>query len=635
METFFGFSTFRAGQLAVIERLLASRSVLAIFPTSGGKSLCYQLPALLLDGLTLVISPLIALMKDQIDFLTSRGVAAARLDSSLDAEQTRQVFAALATNQIKLLYISPERLGNERFLQSLKRWRIALLAVDEAHCISEWGHNFRPDYLKIAQLARTIGTPRILALTATATPPVARSITEAFAITPEDVVQTGFYRANLFLRVTPAPEEDEQRQQLLLQRLRSRPPESVIVYVTLQYTADKLARFLSEQGLLALSYHAGLEAEKRHQVQDTFMASDKAIVVATIAFGMGLDKSNIRAIYHYNLPKGLESYAQEIGRAGRDGEASHCELLACAQDRVILENFTYGDTPTAESIVSLLQEFLSLGPCFSVAIPELSSRHDMRPLVIKTLLTYLELEGIIQATGPFYALYRFQPRKTSAEILARFDPQRAAFLRGVFRHANKKIKWLTLDAHETSRALNQPRERVVAALEYLAQQGDIVLESMGVHEGYRLLRMPDELESLWQSLHARFMKREKLDISRVASVLDFARHRQCRTQYLLDYFGEEHAPCGHCDLCCSPPGSLDAIPSPRQHSLGETEARQVTDLRLERHDSLAHPRQVTRFLCGLASPATTRERLRHHPLFGTWKSVPFYQALVFVEVHWS
>ncbi|MBF0177022.1 MAG: RecQ family ATP-dependent DNA helicase [Magnetococcales bacterium] len=634
MEKVFGFAHFRDGQRAVIEKLLATRSVLAIFPTSGGKSLCYQLPALLLDGLTLVISPLIALMKDQIDFLISRGVAAARLDSTLDGEQSRQVFAALTAGEIKLLYISPERLGNERFLQSLKRWRIALLAVDEAHCISEWGHNFRPDYLKIAQLARTLGIPRILALTATATPPVARSISEAFAIAPDDVVQTGFYRSNLFLRVTPAPEDEDKRQQLLLQRLRSQPPEPAIVYVTLQHTADKVAHFLSEHGLKALAYHAGMDAENRHRVQDRFMAANDTIVVATIAFGMGLDKSNIRAIYHYNLPKGLESYAQEIGRAGRDGLTSHCELLACAEDRVVLENFTYGDTPTDTSIASLVQELLGLGTFFHVSIQELANRHDIRPVVIKTLMTYLELEGIMQATGPFYSLYRFQPRKSSAEILARFNPQRAAFLRGVFRQAQKKIKWFTLDAHETSRVLQQPRDRVIAALEYLAQQGDIELESMGVREGFRLLRLPNDQESLWKSLHARFMKREELDMARVAAMLAFASHTQCRTQHLLAYFGETHDACGHCDRCCSPGEKPVTIPAPRPQTLGAAAVRQVLSLRDEQYPSLSHPRQVTRFLCGLASPATTRERLRHHPLFAEWKNIPFYQALLFVEENW-
>ncbi len=199
----FGFDGFREGQEAVIERLLGGRSVLAIFPTGGGKSLCYQLPSLMLDGLTLVISPLIALMKDQLDFLVARGVPAARLDSSLGIEEIRSVYESLRCGRLKLLYVSPERLGNERFLHTIARRTISLLAVDEAHCISEWGHNFRPDYLKIAKLARQLHAGRILALTATATPEVAKDIAEGFAIAKEDVVHTGFHRPNLRLHVTP------------------------------------------------------------------------------------------------------------------------------------------------------------------------------------------------------------------------------------------------------------------------------------------------------------------------------------------------------------------------------------------------------------------------------------------------
>src|SRR5687768_3706554 len=203
LQSAFGFDAFREGQQPVIDRLLAGKSVLAIFPTGAGKSLCYQLPALLLDGVTLVISPLIALMKDQIDFLVSRGVAAARLDSTVDTADARDVYQKLRDGTLKILYVAPERLANERFLATLARLRIALLAVDEAHCISEWGHNFRPDYLKLAPLAERLKVGRVLALTATATPPVARQIADAFAIADDDVVRTGFYRRNLNLMVTP------------------------------------------------------------------------------------------------------------------------------------------------------------------------------------------------------------------------------------------------------------------------------------------------------------------------------------------------------------------------------------------------------------------------------------------------
>ncbi len=376
----FGFGDFRTGQAEVVERLLAGRSTLAIFPTGGGKSLCYQLPALMLEGLTVVVSPLIALMKDQIDFLVEHRVPAARLDSSLDRSAALRTFEELRAGRTKLLYVSPERLGNERFLQLLERQKISLLAIDEAHCISQWGHNFRPDYLKIAGLAQQLKVERVLALTATATPEVTSDIAAAFDIAADDVVQTGFYRPNLELRITACADDDRAR--VLVAQLKSRPPGPTIVYVTLQKTAGGIANYLTKCGFNARAYHAGLLSDERNEIQDAFMASDDMIVVATIAFGMGIDKSNIRAVYHYNLPKGLESYMQEIGRAGRDGAPAVCEMLACADDVVTLENFSYGDTPDPESVGAIADELLGQGAEFDISIYDLAQRHDTRDLVV-------------------------------------------------------------------------------------------------------------------------------------------------------------------------------------------------------------------------------------------------------------
>lgn len=626
LEREFGFDEFRTGQEAVVSRLIEGKSVLAVFPTGAGKSLCYQLPALMLDGLTVVISPLIALMKDQLSFLSSRNVPAGRLDSSLSREETLGLYDALHSGRLKLLYISPERLGNERFLQTLGRQKISLLAIDEAHCISEWGHNFRPDYLKLARLAKDLDVGRVLALTATATPQVAADIQKAFAIGGDDVVHTGFYRPNLVLRVTPC--RPAERRESLLSRLRDRPPGPAIVYVTLQRTSEEVAEFLARHGLNAKAYHAGMKTEDRDAVQDAFMASDDAIIVATIAFGMGVDKMNIRYIYHYNLPKGMESYSQEIGRAGRDGKESVCEMFACADDVTVLENFSFGDTPGSEAVEALVKDILGREDTFDVSTYELSNAYDVRPLVVKTLLTYLELKNVVVSTGPFYSEYKFQPQRTSAQILADLDADRAEFLRRVFRHARKAKVWFSLDVDGVSRAIEEPRDRIVAALSYLEETGDIELQAAGRRDGYRMGERPEDLAELCKTLSARFERREEADIARIRAILDFVEHPGCLTRRLLEYFGEEHGECGHCSRCLGE--QAEPLPAARRRSLSDVSLTELERIWEEGQGALESPRQRARFLCGIASPATTRKRLRTHPRFGVFESVPFHDVMEFL-----
>ena len=627
LQQSFGFSSFREGQEEVITKLLEGKSVLAVFPTGAGKSLCYQLPAILLDGLTLVISPLIALMKDQLDFLISKGAPAARLDSTLTREENQKLFDELYAGKLKLLYISPERLGNERFLKAIARQKISLLAIDEAHCISEWGHNFRPDYLKIAQLAKQLKVERTLTLTATATPEVATDVRKAFGIATTDYVHTGFYRPNLQLSVLPVVDDD--RSKILLSRIKKRAPGSTIVYVTLQRTAEEVAAYLVKHGLQATAYHAGLKNEDRAAIQDAFMMSRDTIIVATIAFGMGVDKADIRYVYHYNLPKGLESYSQEIGRAGRDGESSVCEMLASADDAITLENFSYGDTPEAETIAAFTRYVFAAEETFDVSEIQLSNQFDVRPLVVKTLLTYLELDGYLASTGPFYAEYKFQCLKPSAEIMGRFSGERAEFLQAIFAHARKGTILSTLDTVEASMAMGQPRDRIVTALSYLEEQGDLLVTVAGVRQGYRRLKKPDNVESLIVSLNERFQKREANDISRIRQVLSFAQHGGCLTQYLLAYFGEQLASCGHCCVCLGKkPGTLKPC---NPACFDAQDEKRIQALIAEDHEALGSPRQLARFLCGITSPATTRAKLRKHGMFAFYDSFPFKQVLHFVK----
>jgi len=625
----FRLQAFRPGQQAVIDALLAGRSALAIFPTGGGKSLCYQLPALMLDGLTLVVSPLIALMKDQVDALAALGIPAARLDSSLSADEVKQIYLSMDEGGIKLLYVSPERLKNERFVQRLKHVRISLMAIDEAHCISEWGHNFRPDYLKLAELAAALRVERVLALTATATPAVAADIRRQFHIEERDHIQTSFRRPNLRVRVTPCTRQE--KLPLLLDRLaRQERNASTIIYVTLQETAEQVADALVRNGYRAAFYHAGMDDDQRVAVQDAFMRGEIDIVAATIAFGMGIDKADIRAVYHFNLPKSIENYVQEIGRAGRDGKTSHCELLACADDRLTLTNFVYGDTPSRESLRMLLEALLDQDSEFDLALYELSQRFDIRPLVINTALTYLELDGIIAATAPFYTEYKVGFMEPAEAICARFDGERGRFLAQVFGAGRPGRKWLTLDCTEVERTTGQPRERMVKALGYLEEQGLIELQASGLRQGYRKLAQP-EAGPVLARLSALFEARERRDIERIDQVLRYVNSGSCLAGQLLQYFGENSIEaCGVCSRCMEPAQAPQLI-APRAAAVSAAGMAEIRSLIEEDLPALRQPRQIARFLCGLPSPATSRGKLKQHRAFGALADLPFNIVLEAVE----
>ena len=359
LQEHFGFAEFRGPQEPIVRAVLEGRDALVTMPTGGGKSLCYQLPALILPGMTLVVSPLIALMKDQVDALRARGVRAGALHSNLSgAEREAQLELALG-GALDLLYVTPERFRSERFREVEARLPIQRLAVDEAHCISHWGHDFRPDYHRLGAVRERLGRPPTLALTATATPAVAEDIIESLQLEDPLVLRTGIERENLFFACTEVDSEEEK-----LDRIADRVAAldgAGIVYSALIKDLEHLHGELRRRGLESLVYHGKLSAEERRSMQDRFMRSERDIVLATNAFGMGVDKADIRFVMHAQLPRTLESWAQEIGRAGRDGAAAWCELFYFPEDIAIQQRFIEWANPSLEYLFGVYETLRGWG----------------------------------------------------------------------------------------------------------------------------------------------------------------------------------------------------------------------------------------------------------------------------------
>lgn len=418
LKQHFGFDDFREGQEETIRRALNGQHSLLVMPTGSGKSLTYQLPALLLPGLTLVISPLIALMKDQVDSLTRAGLPATYINSSLPADEANRRVRAMLEGHVKLLYIAPERLRHRAFTRALANTKISLLAVDEAHCISQWGHDFRPDYLHIGPTWQAMGRPTLLATTATATPKVQKDILQLLGLENAHTIVTGFNRPNLSFRVLFAPDERAKLQGLQnhLQKLEN----SAIVYCATRRATEEVANFISNAlGLPARAYHAGLDRQLRYRVQTDFMANRFKIVVATNAFGMGVDKPDVRAVLHYNMPATVEAYYQEAGRAGRDGQPAECVLLYAPDDQRLQEWFINSDTPSHDDLHQLytrLAGAANQGEVYfsSREMAEMTGLHQVK---IRVALSELEQAGVIIHLGDNGGYGRWKVLPLSSEAL--------------------------------------------------------------------------------------------------------------------------------------------------------------------------------------------------------------------------
>ncbi|WP_045453805.1 RecQ family ATP-dependent DNA helicase [Vibrio campbellii] len=629
LQSVFGFDSLRPGQQPVIEAVMNGHSAAAIFPTGSGKSLCYQLPATQLPHLTLVISPLLALMKDQLSFLQSRGIAAASIDSSQSREEAQQVMAGVKNGHIKILMISVERLKNERFREFIRQIPLSLMVVDEAHCISEWGHNFRPDYLKLPQYQRELNIPQTLLLTATATPAVIEDMQSKFNIANENITVTGFYRSNLDISVVPCDEENKQTQ--LNDIIAAAPKLPSIVYVTQQQTAEQVASSLIRLGINAHAYHAGMKSDIREKIQQQFMTSQIDCIVATIAFGMGVDKSDIRRVIHFDLPKSIENYAQEIGRAGRDGQRSECILLGNTSGLTVLENFVYGDTPEPSSINYVLEQIRENTPQWEVMALRLSRDSNIRQLPLKTLLVYLELAKVIEAKYSYFAEYRFKFLQDQSFILNQFQGERRQFVEAIFACSTKAKVWCQVDLEALWMNYQSERSRVVAALDYFHQNGWIELESKQLTDVYSVLPATQNQEVISQHLVELFQSKEQKDIERIHTMLDLFQSSDCLSHQLAHYFADHNAPaqCGHCSVCR---GQVASFPQPQQEQPELTHLSAWVDEFVQLSPTAISNAAVARFLCGISTPIIAQLKASKLRGYGSMANVSFEQVLKQVEL---
>lgn len=637
LEQVFGYRQFRPGQEAAISAVLAGRSAAAIFPTGSGKSLCYQLPALLLPHLTLVVSPLLALIQDQLAFLQRHGISAASIDSAQSRDEAADVMARARSGELKILMISVERLKNERFRHFISQVPISLLVVDEAHCISEWGHNFRPDYLKLPDYQREFNIPQTLLLTATATPQVITDMQTKFAIAPDDVVTTGFYRPNLTLSVEPTPGRDKRRR--LVQWLGERAGEPSIVYVTLQKTAEFVAAHLAQNGIPAQAYHAGLAHDTRESIQRQFMDGRLNCIVATIAFGMGIDKSNIRNVVHFDLPKSIENYSQEIGRAGRDGAVSQCLVLANRDSLNVLENFVYGDTPEREGIRRVLDDVLNArnDGRWEFLLTPLSDMSNIRQLPLKTLLVQLELRGIIAPRYSYFAEYRFKYLIEPQDLVQQFKGERQQFVQALVETSSRARTWATVNFDAMYQQYQAERSRVVTALDFFQEKGWIELESKQMTEVYSLLVTDFDPQTLSEELHDYFVHHETTEVARIHAMLDLFASEQCLSHRLAQYFGDDRAPerCGHCSVCA---GRVAVLPEPPALTpLDQQDFDGLCGAFIGKHvEARGHPPSVeclTRFLCGISVPLFTKLKARATVGFAALEDYPYAQVRAWVLRH--
>ncbi|MGV3708236.1 MAG: RecQ family ATP-dependent DNA helicase [Gemmatimonas sp.] len=558
LREYFGYPDFRPPQIRAVQAVVSRRDALIVLPTGGGKSLCFQVPALVRPGLTLVISPLISLMKDQVDTLERKGVPAAYLNSTLSAQDTADRMARAQSGELKLLYVAPERVESARMIDKLRGIGIAMLAVDEAHCISEWGHDFRPSYRRIGSLRERLDNPHTVALTATATPDVRRDIIQQLALRDPEVVVGGFDRTNLSYHVV-AVRNQADKDKAAVAWLRDAPGASV-VYAPTRKAVERITSVLVHAGVRAVGYHGGLHESLRRRTQEAFMKSVSRVIVATSAFGMGIDKPDVRLVVHHAMPGTLESYYQEAGRAGRDGGLSTCVLLHMYPDRHTHEHFingTHPDRPTVEQVWQVLRDHADAERLCGLDEAAIATRLPVRkgqkadPRHVGAALRVLAAAGALTVERPSPSRAQIRLMATAARITSSLQGDRAAdreVLRGLWRLGGTALSEGTVvELDRLPRDLGGAYA-VATVLDRLQSEQYLTWARTG--GGFRL--DPESRDARWLPVDwAALARRRQTDLARLDAVQGYAQTRTCRRAFVLRYFGDSDARdrCGACDRC--------------------------------------------------------------------------------------
>jgi ATP-dependent DNA helicase RecQ len=555
------YSDFRPGQGKAVEAVLAGRDTLVIMPTGGGKSLCYQVPALLLSGVTLVISPLISLMKDQVDTLERAGVPATFINSSLSASEMAARLKEVEAGRTKLVYVAPERFDSPAFHELVKRLEISLLAVDEAHCVSQWGHDFRPSYLRVGDVRRALGSPPMVALTATATLEVRRDIEKQLELRDPEVLVTGFDRRNLTWHVLPA-KNDSEKDRLMLRLLRG-SDDCSIVYASTRKSVDALTSLLGGVGIQAVGYHAGIRDVDRKRIQEAFMTGEARVVVATNAFGMGIDKPDVRRVIHHSMPGTLEAYYQEGGRAGRDGNQSDCILLHAFKDRFTHEFFieqTYPPRAVIEGLMKELRkrsgsdgEVLSTPQELARAVSGAKGDRQIQS-ALRVLADYRLVRPA--ADGPPDALrvrMIATPKRITRDLGDGGRSDELEFLRRLWKMGGGERLYQGADIERRRLGMAAGGSGRARELLNTLQAGgfldwSVPPESDGIlvlDDSTPMPRLPID----WRSFDAR----KNVELKKLQKMQGYAYYEGCRRGYVLRYFGDPEAmeECGACDNCQS------------------------------------------------------------------------------------